>query len=66
VDLTRVPTRRTMYLGFYYGTNNPQAASSKVAKHRKVCSDNQHGFISFAFDTFDFIIPKIVELLKRV
>jgi hypothetical protein len=43
-----------------------KAASSKVAKHEKVCSDNQHVFIPFAFDTSDFLAPKVIELLKRV
>jgi hypothetical protein len=43
-----------------------KAASSKVAKHEKVCSDNQHVFIPFAFDTFDFLASEVVDLLKRV
>jgi hypothetical protein len=43
-----------------------KATSSKVEKHEKVCSDNQHVFISFAFDTFGFLAPETVDLLKRV
>jgi hypothetical protein len=35
-----------------------EAASSKVPKHTRVCSDNQHAFIPFAFDTFGFIAPE--------
>jgi hypothetical protein len=43
-----------------------KAASSKVAKHERACSNNQHAFISFAFDTFDFLAPDAVNILKRV
>ena len=43
-----------------------KAASGKVAKHEKACTDNQHTFIPFAFDTFGFLAPEAVELLKRV
>jgi len=45
---------------------NTKAASSKVAKHEKACSDNQHVFIPFAFDTFGFLAPEAVDLLHRV
>jgi len=37
-----------------------------VAKHEKACSDNQHAFIPFAFDTFDFLASEAVDLLHRV
>jgi hypothetical protein len=30
------------------------------------CSDNQHVFIPFAFDTFGFLALKAVDLLKRI
>ncbi|MCI05399.1 auxilin-like protein, partial [Trifolium medium] len=43
-----------------------KATSNKVAKHEKACSDNQHIFISFAFDIFGYIAPEVVDLLKRV
>jgi hypothetical protein len=43
-----------------------KAASSKVAKHEKSCSENQHGFIPFAFDTFGFLALEVVDLLKKV
>ncbi|KAK2380247.1 hypothetical protein QL285_067961 [Trifolium repens] len=43
-----------------------RAASSKVAKHQRVCSNNQHAFIPFAFDTFGFLAPDAVNILKRV
>jgi hypothetical protein len=66
VDLTRVPTRRTVDLRFYWGQTTLKAASSKVAKYRKSCSDNQDSFMSLAFDTFDFLIPKIMELLESL
>ncbi|KAK2385232.1 Pleckstrin proteiny (PH) domain-containing protein [Trifolium repens] len=43
-----------------------KAASSKMVKYEKACSDNQHVFISFAFDTFGFLTPEAVDLLKRI
>ncbi|MCI06960.1 auxilin-like protein, partial [Trifolium medium] len=43
-----------------------KAASSKVVKHEKTCSDNKHAFIPFAFDTFGFLAPEVVSLLQRV
>jgi hypothetical protein len=39
---------------------------TKWSKHEKTCSDNQHAFISFAFDTFGFLAPNVVDLLQRV
>jgi hypothetical protein len=41
-------------------------APSKTVKHEKLCFDNQHIFILFAFDTFGFLAPEVVDLLKRV
>jgi hypothetical protein len=43
-----------------------KAVSNKVVKHEKACSDNQHVFIPFAFDTFRFLAPVVVDLLQRV
>jgi hypothetical protein len=40
-----------------------KAASNKVAKHEKTCSDNQHAFIPLVFDTFGFLAPDVVDLL---
>jgi hypothetical protein len=37
-----------------------------MAKHEKACSDNQHAFIPFAFDTFGFLASEVVGLLHRV
>jgi len=37
-----------------------------VAKREKACSDNQHAFILFVFDTKGFLEPKVVDLLQRV
>jgi len=51
---------------FTVGQTALKAASSKVAKHEKTCSDNQHAFIPFAFDTFGFLAPETVDLLHRV
>jgi len=43
-----------------------KAELSKVAKHEKVCSDNEHAFIPFAFYTFGFLALETVDLLHRV
>jgi len=43
-----------------------KAASSKVTKHEKTCSDNQHSFIPFVFDTFGFLASEVVDLLYRI
>ncbi|KAK2413080.1 hypothetical protein QL285_035827 [Trifolium repens] len=51
---------------FIVGRAAHKAASSKMAKHKKACSNNQHVFIPFAFDTFGFLTPYVVNLLKIV
>ncbi|MCI17816.1 auxilin-like protein, partial [Trifolium medium] len=52
VDLTGVFTFVGFRTGdFIVGQAALKAASSKVTKHEKTCSDNQHAFIPFAFDT---------------
>ena len=51
---------------FTLGKATLKIASSKVAKHGKVCYDNQHAFIPFAFDTFGFLAPEVVDLQQRV
>jgi len=43
-----------------------KVVSSKIVKHEKPCSDNKHAFIPFAFDTFGFLAPEVVDLLHRV
>lgn len=48
---------------FTVGQTALKAASSKVVKHEKACSDNQHAFIQFAFDTFGFLASEAVDLL---
>jgi len=40
---------------FIVGHTAPKAASSKVVKHEKTYSDNQHVFISLMLDAFDFL-----------
>jgi hypothetical protein len=42
-----------------------KAASSKITKYKKLCYDNQHVFIPFAFDTFEFLAPETLDLLKK-
>lgn len=39
---------------------------NKVFKHEKMCSHNQHPFISFVFDNVDFLVSKTNNFLKRV
>jgi hypothetical protein len=61
VDLTRISP--LVGLGteiFIVGQAALKAASCKVVKHEKACSDNQHAFIPFAFDTFGFLAPETV------
>jgi hypothetical protein len=38
--------------------------SSKGVKHEKTCSNNQHDFIPFSFETFGFLAPEVIDLLK--
>ncbi|KAL6540861.1 hypothetical protein OROMI_024744 [Orobanche minor] len=52
--------------GFNFGQAALKAASCKVQKHEKACEENKHVFIPFAFDTFGFLAPEAVELLKRI
>ncbi|GKF35002.1 hypothetical protein Tco_0108202, partial [Tanacetum coccineum] len=52
--------------GFTVGQIALKAASCKVTKHEKACIENQYMFILFAFDTFGFLAPEAVELLKKV
>ena len=67
VDLTGVSQLVGLGVGlFTIGQAALKAASNKVANHEKACSDNQHAFIPFAFDTFGFLAPEVVDLLHRV
>jgi len=67
VDLTGVsPLVELGVRPFTVGHAALKAASSKVAKHEKACFDNQYAFIPFAFDTFGFLTPEVVDLLHRV
>ncbi|PNX69718.1 auxilin-like protein, partial [Trifolium pratense] len=67
VDLTGVSPLVGLRSGdFTVGQATLKAASSKVAKHEKAYSDNQHAFIPFVFDTFGFLAPDVADLLKIV
>jgi hypothetical protein len=67
VDLTRVSSLVGLTIGdFTVGQAALKTASSKVAKHERVCSNNQHAFIPFAFDTFGFLAADAVDILKIV
>jgi len=67
VDLTEVSPLVVLGVGaFTVGQTALKTTSSKVDKHEKVCSDNQHIFISFTFDTFSFLAADVVDLLHRV
>jgi hypothetical protein len=68
VDLTEVsvPLVSLTTGGFTVGQTAIKVASSKVVKHERACSENQHAFISFAFDTFGFLTLEAVDILKRV
>ncbi|GJS88233.1 hypothetical protein Tco_0770869 [Tanacetum coccineum] len=62
----RVRANKLSSRGFTTGQAALKAVSCKVTKHEKACIENQHVFIPFAFDTFDFLAPETVELLSRV
>jgi len=49
---------------FMVGQTTLKVALSKVGKHEKTCSDNQHVFISFVFDIFGVIAPEVVDPLR--
>jgi len=67
VDLTEVSPLVGLRVGaFTVGHSALKAASSKVTKHEKACSDNQHTFIPFAFDAFGFLASEVADLLHRV
>ena len=67
VDLTGVSPLVGLSNGdFIVGQAALKAASNKVAKHERACSDNQHAFIPFAFDTFGFLAPDAVNILQRI
>jgi hypothetical protein len=51
---------------FTVGHTVLKAASSKVVKHERACSENQHVFIPFAFETCGFLAPEVVDVLNRV
>jgi hypothetical protein len=67
INLTGVSLLMRLTTGdFTVGQGGFKAASSKVVKHERACSENQHVFILFAFDIFDFLAPKTVNILKIV
>jgi hypothetical protein len=43
-----------------------KVALSKVIKHEKTCSNYQHVFISFMFDTFGFLALDAANLLQKI
>jgi hypothetical protein len=59
-------TREIDVQRFYYWIGALKDASRKVVKHESVSSTNQHAFIPFLFDTFGFLAPDVVNMLKRV
>ncbi|GAU47853.1 hypothetical protein TSUD_404300 [Trifolium subterraneum] len=67
VDLTEVlPLVGVTTEDFTVGQTTLKAASSKVAQYEIACSNNQHAFIPFAFDTFGFLAPYVVNILQRI
>jgi len=58
VDLTGVSPLVGLWIrAFTVGHAALEVAASKVAKHEKMRSNNQHSFMSFAFETFGFLAP---------
>lgn len=67
VDLTGVsPLVDLRGKGFTAGQAVMKAETKKVDKHDKACSENQHVFVPFAFDTFGSLAPEAVRFLDRV
>ena len=52
--------------GFVAGTAVLKAESKKVDKHATTCTENQHVFVPFAFDTFGSLAPDAIRFLDRV
>jgi len=48
------------------GHTTLKVTSSQVAKYDKMVSDNEHAFISFTFDTIDFLALETNGLRKRI
>jgi hypothetical protein len=55
-----------LVVGATVGQTIIKDVSSKVAKHEKACSNNQHALISFAFDTSGFLALEVIDLLHMV
>jgi len=53
------------FVDFMVGQETLKVASNKMAKYEKVCLNNQHTFIPFAFDNFGFLTQEVVDLLHR-
>jgi hypothetical protein len=51
---------------FWNGTSIPGSCLSKVAKHEKICFDNQNVFVQFIFDIFGFLAPENKLLLMNI
>ena len=67
VDLTGVsPLVGFRDTGFVAGQAVLKAESKKVTKHETACSENQHVFVPFAFDTFGSLAPVATRFLDRV
>lgn len=67
VDLIVIsPLVRLRTRDFIVGHTSLKVSSSKLVKYKKKCSENQHAFISFAFDTFVFLASETIYLLQRV
>ncbi|KAJ0896326.1 hypothetical protein HanRHA438_Chr08g0333511 [Helianthus annuus] len=62
VDLTGVsPLVGLRENGFVAGQAARKAESKKVDKHAKACTENQHVFVPFAFDTFGSLAPEAIR-----
>ena len=61
-----IPIRGLEGWGFYDEQAALNAAAGKVIKYENLYMENQDLFIQFAFDTFGFLAPDVVELLNRV
>ena len=65
VGLTELsPLVRLRFRAFTVRQTTLKVVSCQVVKLEKTCSNNQHVFIPFAFDTLSFLASETVDLLQ--
>lgn len=63
-DLTRVSLLAGLSTrAFTVGQTIFKTNSSKVVKNDEICSNDQHAFILFVFDSFGYLVIEVVDIL---